>query len=121
MEHSKGELTANNNGEGFDMEGMRHIFIKTDKGYFFGRIDGHTDGLSCGKPDISNEEATANANRLVTCWNEHDTLKAKAELLDDFVAYCNEKTPDTPLDKCNLEMTCKINDMVIKYEERSNG
>ncbi len=85
MEHSKGNLTAQKD---FDMEGMRHIFIRTEKGYLFGRIDGHEDGLCCGKPDISMDEAKANAERLVTCWNEHDTLKAKAELFDELITFC---------------------------------
>jgi hypothetical protein len=75
MEHTKGKLEAK---KAFDMEGMRHIFIKTEKGYIFGRIDGHLDGLACGKPDISMDEAKANARHLVTCWNEHDTLTAEA-------------------------------------------
>ncbi len=81
MEHTEGKLIIGN-GKGFDMEGMRHLFIKTEKGYVFGRIDGHLNGLSCGKPDISMDEALANAQRLVKCWNEHDTLTAKADLLE---------------------------------------
>ena len=48
--------------------------------------------------------------------NQHDTLKAKAELLNDFVKYCDEKT-DSPIQKCSLDMCCKINDLIDKAKE----
>ena len=31
---------------------------------------------------LSDAEQIEHAQRLVTCWNEHDTLKAKADLLE---------------------------------------
>lgn len=31
----------------------------------------------------------ANAARLTTCWNEHDTLKAKADLFDELIKRCD--------------------------------
>ena len=68
---TKGEWKC---GKALDMEGMRHIFIKVN-GLCIGRIDGHKDGISCGrKGAISSEEATANAQHICKCVNSHDDL-----------------------------------------------
>ena len=47
------------------------------------------------------------------------SLKRKAELLDDFVDYCNEKTPGTSIEVCSLEMCVKINELTEKAKELS--
>lgn len=40
---------------------------------------------------MSDEDRLAHAEHLATCWNEHDTLKAKAELLDELSAVKNTR------------------------------
>ena len=58
------------------------------------------------------------ADDLVASYNEHDGLKAKAELLDMFVKFCNEET-DLPIEKCNLDMCREIDELILRAKELS--
>ncbi len=64
MEHTKGKLVATG-------VGLTSLELKQ-------RI------ATCYIPEKVNDIQLdkANAERLTVCWNEHDTLKAKAELLE---------------------------------------
>ena len=58
------------------------------------------------------------AGPICNSFNEHDTLKAKESLLDDFIAYCSEEcSVEIPLGECNIEMTFKINEIMENYKE----
>ncbi len=64
-----------------DMEGMRHIFIKSGK-EIIARVDGYRDGISCGKPGHTDFEETTNNAKLmaaskrllVACKNQHEAI-----------------------------------------------
>ena len=58
-----------------------------------------------------------NAAFIVTACNAHATLKAKAELLDKFVAFCNEEVPESPIEKCGIEICQELNELLTMYEE----
>ena len=76
MEHTEGNLTAR---KPMDMS-MRHIFINCGD-VNIARVDGYLE--KDRRP--TKEEATVNADRLVKCWNEYDTLNAKADLCDELM------------------------------------
>ncbi len=86
---TQGKWEAANKGKGFDMNNMRHIFIKTDK-FTIGRIDGYKDGKSCGHDAISMDEAVNNAALIAeagTIYNETGfTPKQLAEQKTDLLS-----------------------------------
>ncbi|HDZ86251.1 hypothetical protein LCGC14_0619360 [marine sediment metagenome] len=59
------------------------------RGLTIGFVDGDTlaeMNLVGTAYESRHKEQAECAQRLVTCWNEHDTLKAKEKLLDEFIA-----------------------------------
>ncbi len=68
MDHSKGNLSI---GERDDYSNLL--------------IDGRIFDGTCQIGQTKGINHAADAQRLVTCWNEHDTLKATAALFDEAI------------------------------------
>ncbi len=71
-------------------------------------------GLYKGKCDVNTKFAIKDCPAGFELVN---TLKAKAELFDELIDYCNEKCPDTPPKECGLELCIKLNDLIDKAKE----
>jgi hypothetical protein len=64
------------------------------------------------------ETAAANAAFIAKAVNEHDTLKAKAELLDKFIAWSEMPSDDSmPSTQCTAEMVLKVGNLIDKTKE----
>lgn len=87
---TQGEWTAANDGKGFDMNKMRHIFIRVGK-LVIGRIDGYKDGKSCyGEDVVSMEEATDNAHLVIAGPKLLSLLKNIVTAIDDGSPYSDK-------------------------------
>lgn len=95
----------------------RIIVLTDDRNYVIASTCSHDKVFNENRtvPMVSIEEAEANAERLVLCWNEHDKLKAKADCHDELVEACENLVVEQKryclrqiqLDKCEGGNACK--------------
>ena len=100
--HTKGKAELSKLFTPTDSEPSCHIEI--DGKVYFSTVSGN---------DV------ANAERLVTCWNEYDTLKAKAELFDEAVGIIEllDGAGLNPITSLQLEKCRKASDFLSKAKE----
>ena len=76
--------------------------------------------LKCENMFMDDDEIDANADFIVTACNEHDTLKAKAELLDEAVKAIDGVLADIA-DTLTNKRYHQCNEILSKAKELSNG
>ena len=98
-EFTKGEWTVD---EPLDMEGMHHIFLRID-GKLAGRIDGHLNGISCGKKGYPNREETIEIADLIA--SAPDLKQQRDDLLEALKKYGQH------IDGCDICLTYYQNEI----------